>query len=202
MILAGALISIACMAYRECGNPIVGSIAFSIGLVLVCILRADLYTGKIGYAPFVKHDGCTRFHVSVIMAIMLILNLLTAALLGALAPGFAPDKLAIPLLPAFGRAVLCGILVFSAVEGWKRTKQIMAVAFPTAVFVLIGAEHCVADAFWISAAGAWSWDAVLWILVVAAGNSIGSIVTAKLVSMPLSLNNIDTAEAGQNGEEE
>lgn len=193
MILAGALISIACMAYRECGNHIVGSIAFAVGLVLVCILGADLYTGKIGYA---KPKDWIK------MLIMLILNLLTAALLGALSPGFAPDKLAIPLLPAFGRAVLCGILVFAAVEGWNRTKNIMAVALPTATFVLIGAEHCVADAFWISAAGAWSWDAVLWLLVVAAGNSIGSIVTAKLVSMQLSLNNIETAEAGKDGEKE
>lgn len=193
MILAGALISIACMAYRACGDHVVGSIAFAVGLVLVCILGADLYTGRIGYAT--RRDWPE-------MVAMLLINLLTAAAMGALSPGFGPDKLAVPLLPAFGRAVLCGVLVYAAVDGWRRTQQILAVALPTAAFVLIGAEHCVADAFWISAAGAWSWDAVLWLLVVAAGNSIGSIVTAKLVSMPLSLNNLETAEVGKDGEKE
>lgn len=174
MILAGAFISIACMAYRACGSHVVGSIAFAVGLVLVCILGADLYTGRIGYAT--RRDWPE-------MVAMLLINLLTAAAMGALSPGFGPDKLAVPLLPAFGRAVLCGVLVYAAVEGWRRTKQILAVALPTAAFVLIGAEHCVADAFWISAAGAWSWDAVLWLVVVIVGNSVGAIVTRRLVEV-------------------
>ena len=174
MILAGVFISIACMAYRACGSHVVGSIAFAVGLVLVCILGADLYTGRIGYAT--RRDWPE-------MVVMLLLNLLTAAAMGALSPGFGPDKLAVPLLPAFGRAVLCGVLVYAAVEGWRRTKQILAVALPTAAFVLIGAEHCVADAFWISAAGAWSWDAVLWLVVVIVGNSVGAIITRRLVEV-------------------
>ena len=174
MILAGAFISIACMAYRACGDHVVGSIAFAVGLVLVCILGADLYTGRIGYAKWRDWPE---------MVAMLLINLLTAAAMGAMAPGGGPDKLAVPILPAFGRAVLCGVLVYAAVDGWRRTKRLMAVAIPTAVFVLIGAEHCVADAFWISAAGAWSWDAVLWLAVVIVGNSVGAIVTRRLVEV-------------------
>ena len=174
MILAGAFISIACMAYRACGDHVVGSIAFAVGLVLVCILGADLYTGRIGYAKWRDWPE---------MVAMLLINLLTAAAMGALSPGFGPDKLAVPILPAFGRAILCGVLVYAAVEGWRRTKQIMAVALPTAVFVLIGAEHCVADAFWISAAGAWSWDAVLWLAVVIVGNSVGATGARWLVEV-------------------
>lgn len=174
MIVAGVLISIACMAYRACGDHVVGSIAFTVGLVLICILGADLYTGRIGYAT--RRDWPE-------MVAMLLINLLTAAAMGAMAPGGGPDKLAVPLLPAFGRAVLCGVLVYAAVEGWRRTQQILAVAIPTAAFVLIGAEHCVADAFWISAAGAWSWDAALWLAVVIVGNSVGAIVTRRLMEV-------------------
>ena len=174
MILAGAFISIACMAYRACGNHVIGSAAFAVGLVLVCILGADLYTGRIGYAKWRDWPE---------MVAMLLINLLTAAAMGALSPGFGPDKLSVPILPAFGRAILCGVLVYAAVEGWRRTKQILAVAIPTAAFVLIGAEHCVADAFWIFAAGSWSWYAALWLLVVIIGNSIGSIAVKKAMEV-------------------
>lgn len=174
MILAGVFISIACMAYRACGDHLIGSAAFAVGLVLVCILGADLYTGRIGYAKWRDWPE---------MVAMLLINLLTAAAMGALSPGFGPDKLAVPLLPAFGRAILCGVLVYAAVEGWRRTKQIGAVAFPTAAFVLIGAEHCVADAFWIMSTGAWSWYAALWLAVVIIGNSIGSIAVKKTMEV-------------------
>ena len=166
MILAGLYISIACMAYRACGNHLIGSLAFSVGLVLVCVLGADLFTGKIGYG---KKDQWPE------LVITLLVNLSAAALLGAVFPGGGPDKLTVPLLPAFGKAALCGVLVFCAVEGYRRTKSIWMIAWPTATFVLIGGEHCIADAFWISAAGAWSWSALGWLRVVMLGNSIGAI---------------------------
>lgn len=154
------------MAYRACGNNIAGSLAFSVGLVLVCVMGSELYTGKIGYAKPADWPE---------MAIMLLINLSTAAAMGAIAPGGAPDKLAIPIGVAFLRALLCGVLVFAAVEGWSRTRNVISIVLPTAIFVLIGGEHCVADAFWISAAGAWGWGAAGWLAVVVIGNSLGAV---------------------------
>ena len=166
MILAGVLISIACMAYRACESHLIGSVAFSVGLILVCVMGAKLFTGRIGSIRRGEFKN---------LSMMLLGNLIAAAWMGAVFPGGAPDKLAVPLLPAFGKAVLCGVLVFCAMEGWRRTKSIWMIAWPTATFVLIGGEHCIADAFWISAGDGWSPYAIVWLMVVILGNSIGAI---------------------------
>lgn len=167
LILAGLLISIACMAYRACGDHILGSVAFSVGLILVLFLGADLFTGKVGYA---KTPGDVASVVK-----MLVWNTAAAVWMGFLFPGGnVPDKLSKPIWEAFGSAVLCGVLVYAAVEGWRRTGQWIAIAAPTTTFVLIGGEHCIADAFWLSAGYQWSWYGLAWICVVMVGNVVGA----------------------------
>ena len=44
------------------------------------------------------------------------------------------------------------------------------------VFILSGYEHCVADMFYVSAAGCWSGDMLLRILVITAGNAVGGVL--------------------------
>ena len=79
---------------------------------------------------------------------------------------------------AFLDAMLCGILVYAAVECYRRSKSILAILFPIAAFVLIGAEHCVADAFYL-AAGISAENilySLLWLAAVVAGNTAGAII--------------------------
>ena len=47
-------------------------------------------------------------------------------------------------------------------------------------FILCGFEHCIADTFYFSVANAWSLKAILSILVVTLGNTVGSLLTAFL----------------------
>ena len=54
-ILAGLLISIGGAVFLSCTDKVVGSVAFTIGLLAVCYYGANLYTGRIGYL-FDKHD--------------------------------------------------------------------------------------------------------------------------------------------------
>ena len=44
------------------------------------------------------------------------------------------------------------------------------------VFILCGYEHCVADMFYFSMAGAWSGAALLRLLVITAGNAVGGVL--------------------------
>ncbi len=46
------------------------------------------------------------------------------------------------------------------------------------VFILAGFEHCVANMYYFSAANMWTWKTVLYVLVMIAGNSVGSILLA------------------------
>ena len=48
-VLAGVLIALAGHIYLNCANKIVGAFLFSIGLIGVIVLQANLYTGKVGY---------------------------------------------------------------------------------------------------------------------------------------------------------
>ena len=53
-VLAGILIALAVHIYLNCSNKIVGAFLFSIGLIGVMVLKASLYTGKVGYVKTKK----------------------------------------------------------------------------------------------------------------------------------------------------
>ena len=52
----------------------------------------------------------------------------------------------------------------------------LALFFGVAVFILCGFEHCVANMFYFSMAGMWSGRAVLYLLVMTAGNAVGGVM--------------------------
>ena len=43
------------------------------------------------------------------------------------------------------RGILCGLCVEAAVEGFKKVANPIVVLLPTALFILIGAHHCIVD---------------------------------------------------------
>ena len=55
----------------------------------------------------------------------------------------------------------------------------LAIFFGVTVFVLCGFEHCVANMFYFTVGRAWSGQAVLYLLIMTAGNAVGG------VSLPL-----------------
>ena len=178
-ILAGVLIALAGIVYLNCSDKVVGSFLFSFGLCLVIILEANLYTGKVGYVNS-KKDVFD-------LAIMLGFNLLSAFLVGLIvktgslhdsADAVVSAKLDvfydtwwITLLKSIG----CGICIYGAVEGYKKTKSFIPVILGVMVFILAGFNHVVADAFYIGAAPFY-WINLVYLLLVAVGNAIGSIL--------------------------
>ena len=89
-------------------------------------------------------------------------------------------KSADSLISLFILSVFCGVMMYIAAEGTRRTPygstfQLSLVMLPVAVFILCGFEHCVADVYYYALAG-FSWDALLRILIIIAGNSLGSIL--------------------------
>lgn len=178
-ILAGVLIALAGIIYLSCTDKVVGSFLFSFGLCLVIILEANLYTGKVGYVES-KKDVFD-------LLIMLGFNLLSAFLVGLIvktgtmhdsANAVASAKLDvfydtwwITLLKSIG----CGICIYGAVEGYKKTKSFIPVILGVMCFILAGFNHVVADAFYIGAARFY-WINLVYLLLVAVGNAIGSIL--------------------------
>ena len=54
----------------------------------------------------------------------------------------------------------------------------LAIVLGITVFILASFEHCVANMFYFSIANMWTWKTVLYVLVMIAGNSVGSILLA------------------------
>ncbi|MBQ9371708.1 MAG: formate/nitrite transporter family protein [Thermoguttaceae bacterium] len=183
-IAAGVCIGIAGLIYsRMVGTELgkfVGALSFSAGLYYVVLKGLTLYTGRIGFLS----ETVARF------AIMLVMNFVGAGLAGAIAiSAYDPDaivkiaetKLALPYVEIFWRAFLCGMAMYFAVDGWKRTKSPFPVCLGVFVFVACGFEHCIADVFYFSAASQiFTLQAWKFTFFAVLGNTVGAIFLQKV----------------------
>ena len=176
-ILAGLLISLAGIVYLNCPDKIVGSLLFSLGLISVILLEANLFTGKIGYVNSKR---------SILDSLLiLVFNLVTATIVGLIyrCSSDAAVPVAESKLLVFSetwwltglKSIGCGAAIYLAVEGYKKSKSLIPVILGVMVFILAGWNHCIADCFYM-AAGSSSVLAIPYLLVVIVGNSIGSLL--------------------------
>jgi formate/nitrite transporter len=173
--LAGAFIAIGAMYYTLAvtdpglgfgPSRMLGGIAFSLGLVLVVIAGAELFTGN-ALIVMASVDGRVRLaelarNWALVYAGNLAGALGAAALitladglaladgrLGETAAGIAQAKVALGWPAAFFRGILCNALVCLAVRlsyaSRDVTGKILAVVLPISAFVALGFEHSVAN---------------------------------------------------------
>lgn len=179
-ILAGAFIAFGAMFYTVVITDsaplgfgltrLIGGIAFSLGLILVVVGGAELFTGNnlivIGWADG-KITGkqlmrnwfwvfVGNFIGAVLMAGIVALSGVMEASGGAVAKtavSIAQAKMAIPSIEAFLRGVLCNVLVCLAVwlcfAAHSVSGKILAIVFPISAFVALGFEHSVANMYLI-----------------------------------------------------
>ncbi len=142
-----------------------GGVVFSLGLILVIVGGAELFTGnalmtiaavdrKISPRALLRNWGLVYLG-NLVGSIALALAFAATGLLdgpmGATASAIANGKADLSATQAFARGVLCNALVCLAV--WlsfaARTAagKIMAVLWPIAAFVLLGLEHSVANMY-------------------------------------------------------
>lgn len=170
-MLAGAYVGIAlildfvCTAGLPAGvRPLVGGGVFGIGLILVVLAGAEMFTGHVMYETF----GVARRTISLVDALLLFVlvwigNLVGAALFTFIfvqgGSGILADDTLIravitkketsPLIPLFCRAVLCNWLVCLAIWLAARLKneaaKMIGIAWCLLAFVACGFEHSVAN---------------------------------------------------------
>ena len=193
-ILAGFAIGLGSFAFVMCkaaGSHIVGSVAFSIGLLLVCFLGLNLYTGKIGFAidgPKENVINLAPIYVGNIIGAVVAgylfyfatknLESVNAAINGVVNARVIGD--ADPWYRCLIMSSLCGVFVFLAVYGYKKFQnsgmKAFAIIMCVFIFVVTGMEHTIANMVYFSFGNAWSWNAILNIAITTAGNSIGAIL--------------------------
>ena len=184
--LAGICISIGGTVYLSMENKVMGAFLFTIGLFVICTNGLHLFTGKICYVFENGKDYMKS--IPVIWLGNLAGTLGSASVLcmtrigGAItekAVSICQVKLSDSVGSIFILSFFCNILIYIAVDGFKNAPhevgKYLALFFGVVVFILCGFEHCVANMFYISAAGAWSAHAFYYLLVMTVGNGLGGI---------------------------
>jgi formate/nitrite transporter FocA (FNT family) len=91
----------------------------------------------------------------------------------------------------FFGGIVCGVLICFAVDVWNNKAElpeadnfmkIAAVVMAVMAFILSGAEHCVADMYYVFQAGFVLQGALL-ILIVTAGNTVGGLAMRYLIKI-------------------
>ena len=193
----GSLIYTIISAYfASTWGMILASMSFSIGLILVCVLGLQLYTGKIG----VVFDNREKLVENAInLPIMLVGNAIGAFALGIVChfifnnvPEIANRILAISLgktnsTTVFLQGIFCGALVYIAVYLYKNLQnwamKIIGIVVAVTLFVYCGFQHCIANMFYFGMAFNWNIDMLWNLLLVILTNSIGALLVRCLVHL-------------------
>jgi formate/nitrite transporter len=151
---------------------LIGGIAFSLGLILVIIAGADLFTGDTlmvmaCFTGAITYRRMLRSWIIVFagnlagsLAIVLLVHLSGHWLghggaVGAKALAIANAKVNLTPVQAFTSGMLCNVLVCLAIwlcySARSVTDKILSILFPITAFVALGFEHSIANMYFIPA---------------------------------------------------
>lgn len=178
-VLAGAFIGLGALyfvlvasdpALGFAASRVLGGVCFSLGLLLVVVAGAELFTGNnllaIAWADSQLSTGEVLYNWSVVCAANLVGAAGLAALvflsghasmnggaIGRATLEIAAAKCSLPFWEAFFRGVLCNVLVCMAIwmtlAGRSVTDKLVAIVFPISAFVAAGFEHSIANMYLI-----------------------------------------------------
>ena len=169
---AAILISLGDYALLKLGSPI-GPVLFSLGLLGVCYMGQNLFTGKCG---FLIED---KIKVTDLLTILLI-NLIAGYLLGLLYSTVDVEvfKNAVEKvktwdlsLAFFVKSILCGIIMYIAVYMYRKGTP-LGIIFGIPLFIFCGFQHCIANIITMGVARTWHTSIIICII----GNFIGSLL--------------------------
>lgn len=172
--VAGILIGIGVIINTVAPVPVVGPLLFSFGLITIIELQLQLYTGKIGFGfniNLIKVLLGNFIGIGITIGLYILSNpsfyqLLQEASINKFNKGF---------LQLLICGIFCGMLIHFAVK----TKKPYITAMAITIFILIGAEHCVADFPYLMIN--LSIEHICKLFLVVIGNSIGAVLIEKAI---------------------
>lgn len=171
-VAASLLIGLGNYVLLKVGSPL-GPFLFAFGLLGVCVLGANLFTGKCG---FLFADKIKPLHLLTI----LLVNLAAGYLVGLAFS--ACDAAVVEAARAkvatwdiswsfFIRSILCGIIMYLAVAIYRKGSP-LGIIFGIPLFIFCGFQHCIANIITLGVAATWDWSVLICVL----GNFAGSLM--------------------------
>ena len=170
-IAAALLIGLGNYALLKLGNPI-GPVIFALGLLGVCYMGLNLFTGKCG---FLFQDKIKPLD----LLIILVVNLVAGYLFGLLfsvtdgdvynnaVAKVATWEISISFLI---KSILCGFIMYIAVYMYRKGTP-LGIIYGIPLFIFCGFQHCIANIITLGVARTFDWSIFICIL----GNFIGSL---------------------------
>lgn len=182
-ILAGFMIAFGASLYLKIGGAL-GAFLFSIGLLTILYFKLKLFTGKAG---LLATKQINPFELLVLIWFGNLLGCAIFALIAfaaGLGPTIAEPASAIILTRISNTwyqniflGVLCGILMYIAVNQYEKAPY--ATIMCVASFILLGANHCVADmAYMFFGATKDTILPMLWALIC---TTIGNVIGCNII---------------------
>lgn len=173
-IVGGFLIGIGGTCFLSVDDKLIGSILFSVGLLAICTTNNLLFTGKASYTLE------KRYLVTILCG-----NFIGASLLGSMIRFCLPqlrDKAVLICqnkmtegLRIIPLGILCNILIYFAVEGYKRKQTILLIMCVVA-FIICGFEHCIANMYYFAVANIVSYKGIFYLLANIFANLTGGFI--------------------------
>lgn len=169
---ASLLIALGDFALLKLGNPI-GPVIFAFGLLGVCYMGLNLFTGKCGF--YIEDKIKTKD-----LLVILIVNLLAGYFFGLIFSSIDQEVVASAVnkasvwevsMPFFIKSVLCGIIMYIAVLMHRKNTP-LGILFGVPLFIFCGFQHCIANVITMGAANTFSWSLLICVL----GNFAGSLL--------------------------
>ena len=147
-IMAGSMIAMSAAIYLTVGGPL-GAFMFSIGLLTILYFQLNLFTGKAGL--LVEHQikplDLAVIWVGNLIGCALFSILLLASPLGMTFAEGAAAIITVRITNLWFENIIlgifCGILMYIAVKQYPVAPYVTILS--VASFILLGANHCVAD---------------------------------------------------------
>ena len=171
-ILAGMAIALGCWMYMAAPNPIVGAFLFSCGLLSIRIYKLNLFTGKIQFMVTKQYPW--YFYLIVFFGNIIGVSLMALLAHNNASAAIAATKVAQPIWEAMFKGIGCGMLMSLAT--YEKSPLWMCILCVMG-FILGGFNHCIADAYYMIAAG----TVGISLLGTIIGNLFGGIIFSNLV---------------------
>ena len=189
-VSAGIFIGIAGTVFLSVENKVTGAFLFSLGLLAILCFQLKLFTGAVGY--LVTQKNVFRYFLELVIiwtgnfaGTWIAGNLVRFSRISEHISNKALDicciKMTDSILSLLVLSFFCGILMFSAVESFKRKElpdfaRVAMVFLCVTVFILCGFEHCIANMYYFSVCEGIEIESFLRICLMTLGNSFGGMV--------------------------
>lgn len=179
---ASLLIGLGDYVLLKIGTPI-GPFLFAFGLLGVCVLKLNLFTGKCG---FLFEDNIKVSDLIIILVANLIFGYLvgmTFGLIDSEVLAAAGSKVAgwECSVEFFLKSVLCGVIMYLAVAIFRKGSP-LGILFGVPLFIFCGFQHSIANAITAGVTMELNLNIILPILICAAGNLVGALAAWSVCS--------------------